>query len=73
MLVLSRKAGERIRIGPEIELTVLGIHKGRVKLGFAGPPDVPIHREEVVRRDRSDRASHVAVESSESSGCYQTR
>jgi carbon storage regulator len=50
VLVLSRKAGERISIGPEIELTVLGIHKGRVKLGFAGPPEVPIHREEVQRR-----------------------
>ena len=37
MLVLSRKAGERISIGPEIEVTVLGIHKGRVKLGFLGP------------------------------------
>ena len=50
MLVLSRKTGERISIGEEIELTVLGIHRGRVKLGFSGPLDVPIHREEIVRR-----------------------
>ena len=50
MLVLSRKAGERISIGGEIELTVLGIHKGRVKLGFLGPSEVPIHRDEIVRR-----------------------
>ena len=60
MLVLSRKAGERISIGPEIELTVLGIHKGRVKLGFFGPPDVPIHREELLRRIAPDQASHPA-------------
>jgi len=50
MLVLSRKKGERISIGTQIEVTVLGIHKGRVTLGFFGPPEVSIHREEVRRR-----------------------
>jgi len=63
MLVLSRKAGERISIGEEIEVTVLGIHKGRVKLGFLGPPEVPIHREEVRRRIEPDQAGHLAVRS----------
>ena len=61
MLVLSRKAGERISIGPEIQVTVLGIHKGRVKLGFLGPPEVPIHREELLRRIGPDQASHSTV------------
>jgi carbon storage regulator len=50
MLVLSRKAGEQVSIGSEIKVTVLGIHKGKVKLGFLGPPEVPIHREEIKRR-----------------------
>jgi carbon storage regulator len=63
MLVLSRKAGERISIGPEIEVTVLGIHKGRVKLGFLGPPEVPIHREELQRRIGPNQASHLAFRS----------
>jgi carbon storage regulator len=62
MLVLSRKSGERIQIGSEIELTVLGIHGGRVKLGFAGPREVPIHRDELVRRDESDLATAIAIE-----------
>ena len=47
MLVLSRKSGERISIGSEIEVEVLGIHKGRVSLGFSGPPRVRIYRQEV--------------------------
>jgi carbon storage regulator len=72
MLVLSRKAGERIRIGPEVELTVLGIHGGRVKLGFAGPPEVPIHRDELLQRAGPEQTSHVAVPSSESSGRCET-
>ena len=44
MLVLARKKGERIVIGDEIELTVLDIRGGRVKLGFQGPAEIPIHR-----------------------------
>ncbi len=61
MLVLSRKAGERISIGPEIEVTVLGIHKGRVKLGFMGPPEVPIHREELRRRIGPEQARQLTA------------
>jgi len=47
MLVLSRKEGERVSIGAEIEVTVLGIHRGKVKLGFSGPRHVSIDRQEV--------------------------
>jgi carbon storage regulator len=68
MLVLSRKAGERISIGPENEVTVLGIHKGRVKLGLLGPPEVPIHREELLRRIGPDQASHPTVQSRKARG-----
>ncbi len=49
MLVLSRKCGERIVIGDTICVTVLQVHGDRVKLGFTGPSEVPIHREEVRR------------------------
>jgi carbon storage regulator len=62
MLVLSRKSGERIMVGPEIELTVLGIHKGRVKLGFSGPPEVVIRRDELVEPNRLERARCVSDE-----------
>ena len=50
MLVLSRKRGETIVIGREIEVTVLEIRSDRVKLGFKGPGEVPIHRAEVLKR-----------------------
>ena len=50
MLVLSRKAGERLVIGPNIVVTVLGIRGNVVKLGCEAPQSVPIHREEVSRR-----------------------
>ena len=62
MLVLSRKTGERIRIEPDLEITVLGIHRGRVKLGFTGPPEVPIRRDELVGSDDRDCAPEAGDE-----------
>jgi carbon storage regulator len=49
MLVLSRKEGERICIGENIVVTVVAIRGDRVRLGFEGPREVPIHREEIMR------------------------
>ena len=50
MLVLSRKIGERIRIGEDVTLTVVRVHGDKVRLGIEAPSDVSIHREEVHRR-----------------------
>lgn len=47
MLVLSRKAGQEVVLGENITVTVLEIRGNRVKLGFTGPPELPIHRQEV--------------------------
>ncbi len=57
MLVLNRKKGQRIVIGNQVVLTVLEVHGDRVKLGFHGPDDVPIHREEVYRKILGDGQS----------------
>jgi carbon storage regulator len=47
MLVLSRKNGQSIRIGRSIEVTVLEIKGGKVKLGFAAPPEMAIQRNDI--------------------------
>lgn len=47
MLVLSRKKGEAVVIGKGVRVTVLEISSTRIKLGFSGPPQVPICREEL--------------------------
>jgi carbon storage regulator len=57
MLVLSRKRGETVVIGKNIEVTVLEVHEDRVKLGFSSPADVTIHREEVYQRIRREQAA----------------
>ena len=48
MLVLSRKAQERILIGDDIEVTVIEIRGDKVRLGFTAPKDVRVIRPEVI-------------------------
>ena len=50
MLVLSRKAGEKIVIGSGIEIIVTEICGNHVRIGVRAPSEVPIHREEVHHR-----------------------
>ncbi len=47
MLVLTRKQGEKIRIGNDIVITVVGINDNQVKIGIEAPSDVKILREEI--------------------------
>jgi carbon storage regulator len=50
MLVLTRRMGETIRIGPHIVVTVLGVNGSHVRIGVEAPRDVEVHREEVFER-----------------------
>lgn len=47
MLVLSRKTGEKIRIGDNIIVTVVDVQGDKVRLGIEAPKDVSVHRNEV--------------------------
>ncbi|MBN8235324.1 carbon storage regulator CsrA [Halobacillus kuroshimensis] len=47
MLVLNRKSGESIKIGDDIEIKVVSIEGGQVKLGIEAPRHIDIHRKEV--------------------------
>ena len=48
MLVLSRKESESICIGNGIEIIVVSVKGGRVRLGVAAPPEVPVLRREII-------------------------
>lgn len=50
MLILTRKVGEAIRIGDDIEITTLGIKGNQVRLGISAPKDVSVHRKEIYDR-----------------------
>jgi len=52
MLILTRRTNERIFIGNDVVLVVLGIENNRVKLGIEAPAEVSILREEIVGQDK---------------------
>ncbi|MCL2840116.1 MAG: carbon storage regulator CsrA [Defluviitaleaceae bacterium] len=47
MLALTRKKGESIVVGDNIEVVVLGITGEQVRLGVIAPKTVSVHRKEV--------------------------
>lgn len=50
MLILSRRIGERLTIGENVTVTVLGVKGNQIRLGIDAPRDVPVHREEVLEK-----------------------
>jgi carbon storage regulator len=47
MLVLSRKKGESIVIGNNIEITILSVEGENVRIGVSAPKEIDIFRKEV--------------------------
>lgn len=50
MLTLTRRVGERIAIGGDIEITVVDVGRGKVRIGIAAPRHLAVHRAEVIER-----------------------
>jgi len=56
MLVFSRKVGEELVLPNHgVTIGVVAVAGGRVRLGIAAPPEVPVHRKEVWHRIRASR------------------
>ena len=55
MLVLTRKPGQSIMIGDDIEVQVLSVAGDKVRLGITAPREVGIFRDEVYERIERDR------------------
>ena len=56
MLILTRRAGETLMIGDDVEITVLGAKGNQVRLGVKAPRDVSVHRAEIYQRIQQERA-----------------
>ncbi|MGA3019679.1 MAG: carbon storage regulator [Bryobacteraceae bacterium] len=68
MLMMSRRQGETIRIGDDIEIVIAGIHGSRVKVGIRAPREMPVVMREIklVKEENlaAAKAPQVAVWSS---------
>ena len=64
MLILTRKVGESVAIGDDIQVSVVEIKGTQVKLGIRAPRDVTVHREEIYLKiqEENRRAAQVSTE-----------
>jgi len=54
MLVISRKIDERVKIGEDIEIVVIGFDKNQVKLGIKAPKHITILRSELIEEIKKE-------------------
>ncbi len=66
MLVLTRKKGQSLMIGQNVEITIVDIQGDQVRLGINAPKSVMIHRkevyEEIMHENREASSVHLPTE-----------
>ena len=55
MLILTRREGEKIMIGHDIEVVLVEIRGSQIKIGIKAPPDITVDREEIYFRKRAEK------------------
>lgn len=62
MLILTRRIGETLKIGDDVDVAILGIKGNQVRVGISAPKHVEVHREEIyerIQREKMRRAELV--------------
>lgn len=55
MLILTRRIGETVKIGGDIDVTVLGVKGNQIRVGINAPQDVAVHREEIYQKIQQEQ------------------
>lgn len=55
MLILTRRNGEVLKIGDDIDVTVPGVSGNQVRIGISAPRDVAVHREEIYQKIKQEQ------------------
>ncbi len=55
MLVLTRRVSEKIIIGDNVTVSVLGVKGNQVRIGIEAPNDVKVNREEIHQRSLKEQ------------------
>ena len=56
MLVLTRRTGESVEVGPDVRVTIVKVWSGKVQIGFEAPSEVEILRSELLEPEQEKAA-----------------
>ena len=56
MLVLTRGRDQSIMIGQDVEVVIVDVRGGKVRLGITAPKSIPVHRREVYEAIHREKA-----------------
>jgi carbon storage regulator len=60
MLILTRRVGEKLMIGDNVEVEVLGIKGNQIRIGVNAPKEVAVHRMEIYQRIQQEGEEGVS-------------
>ena len=57
MLILTRRVGEKVMVGDDVKLIILGVKGNQVRVGIEAPKNIAVHREEIYERIKREQQS----------------
>lgn len=62
MLIITRRAGEKIVVGDDIVVQVMEITGNTVRIGIAAPQELPVYREEIWAAVKEENQASASVD-----------
>ena len=59
MLILTRRVGETLNIGDDVQVTVLAIKGNQVRIGVNAPKEIPVDREEIYEHIKTEKEAGI--------------
>lgn len=62
MLIITRRAGQKVMLGDDVSINVMEIAGNNVRLGIEAPKEMPVYREEIWLAVKQENESAAKVE-----------
>ena len=62
MLILTRRVGEILKIGDDVNVIVLGVNGNQIRFGIEAPKEISVHRSEIYERIQQEKNKDISSE-----------